>query len=364
VQLWEKNKAALEGSDVSTYNVSVIAGDGIGPEVMPEAIRCVDLVSSIYGFQVNWRHLDWGSDRYRTTGLMMPQDGLETLAEDDAILLGAVGVPDISDVTTLWGLLIPIRRRFQQYVNLRPAKTLDGVQGNTRHPFDLVIVRENTEGEYSEIGGRINPGLDDEVALQTATFSRKGISRVSRYAMELAQTRSHRITSATKSNGLIHSMPFWDEVVADVASEYPDVVVDKVLVDALAAKLVESPDRFDVIVASNLFGDILSDLTAALSGSIGVAPSANINPEHDHPSMFEPVHGSAPDIAGRGIANPVGQIWASAMMLDHLGEPEAAAKIVGAFEAVLRAGVSTPDIGGTATTREFTNQVAAALSEE
>ncbi len=346
---------------MSTYQVSVIAGDGIGPEVMPEAIRCVDLVADDLGFRVDWNHLDWGSDRYRRTGSMMPGDGLELLAEHDAILLGAVGVPDISDVTTLWGLLIPIRRRFQQYVNLRPAKTLDGVRGNTSRKFDLMIVRENTEGEYSEIGGRINPGLEDEVALQTATFSRKGISRVSRYAMELARAREHRVTSATKSNGLIHSMPFWDEVVAEVAAEYPDVVVEQLLVDALAAKLVEAPDRFDVIVASNLFGDILSDLTAALSGSIGVAPSANINPEHDHPSMFEPVHGSAPDIAGKGIANPVGQIWAASMMLDHLGEPVAAARIVGAFEAVLASGVSTPDLGGTSSTQDFTDHVISEL---
>ena len=349
---------------MSTYQVSVIAGDGIGPEVMPEAIRCVDVVAGDLGFQMTWHHLDWGSDRYRRTGSMMPEDGLDQLAECDAILLGAVGVPDISDVTTLWGLLIPIRRRFQQYVNLRPAKTLDGVRGNTSRSFDLMIVRENTEGEYSEIGGRINPGLEDEVALQTATFSRKGISRVSRYAMELARTRAHRVTSATKSNGLIHSMPFWDQVVAEVAAEYPDVIVDQLLVDALAAKLVESPDRFDVIVASNLFGDILSDLTAALSGSIGVAPSANINPEHDHPSMFEPVHGSAPDIAGKGIANPVGQIWAAAMMLDHLGEPLAAARIVQAFESVLRSGLSTPDLGGSASTRDFTDHVIAELEAQ
>ena len=349
---------------MSTYQVSVIAGDGIGPEVMPEAIRCVDVVAGDLGFQMTWHHLDWGSDRYRRTGSMMPEDGLDQLAECDAILLGAVGVPDISDVTTLWGLLIPIRRRFQQYVNLRPAKTLDGVRGNTSRSFDLMIVRENTEGEYSEIGGRINPGLEDEVALQTATFSRKGISRVSRYAMELARTRAHRVTSATKSNGLIHSMPFWDQVVAEVAAEYPDVIVDQLLVDALAAKLVESPDRFDVIVASNLFGDILSDLTAALSGSIGVAPSANINPEHDHPSMFEPVHGSAPDIAGKGIANPVGQIWAAAMMLDHLGEPLAAARIVQAFESVLRSGLSTPDLGGSASTRNFTDHVIAELEAQ
>ncbi|HEY4224346.1 MAG TPA: tartrate dehydrogenase [Pseudolysinimonas sp.] len=349
---------------MSEYAVSVIAGDGIGPEVMPEAIRCVDAVAPEFGFQVRWRRLDWGSDRYLRTGSMMPDDGLDLLAEDDAILLGAVGVPEISDVTTLWGLLIPIRRRFEQYVNLRPAKTLDGVRGNTARPFDLVIVRENTEGEYSEIGGRINRGLPDEMALQTATFSRKGVTRVARYAMELAGRREHRVTSATKSNGLIHSMPFWDEVVTEVAAHYPEVVVDQLLVDALAAKLVESPDRFDVIVASNLFGDILSDLTAALSGSIGVAPSANINPEREHPSMFEPVHGSAPDIAGQGVANPVGQIWAAAMMLDHLGEPAAAARIVDAFEAVLRAGISTPDLGGSASTREFTDHVLSALGTE
>ncbi|MCS5732518.1 tartrate dehydrogenase [Herbiconiux daphne] len=335
--------------------IAVIAGDGIGLEVVPAAIRCIDAVREVHGVELEWRELDWGSDYYRANGRMMPADGLDLLARHDAIFLGAVGDPSIPDTETLWGLLIPIRRRFEQYVNLRPARSLPGIPSVLRRddPIDLMIVRENSEGEYSEIGGRYGRGLPSEAAMQETVFTRTGIARVARFAADLASTRSGRVTSATKSNGIIHTMPFWDEVVEQTLEGYPAVQLRSILVDALAAALVLRPWTFDVLVASNLLGDILSDLASAVTGSIGVAPSANLNPERKHPSMFEPVHGSAPDIAGKGIANPIGQIWSGAMMLEHLGHPRAAAHLVTAFEASLASGVMTGDLGGTATTEEF-----------
>ncbi|MET9022968.1 tartrate dehydrogenase [Actinopolymorpha sp. NPDC004070] len=348
-----------------THDVAVVAGDGIGREVVPAAIRCLDLAAARHGFGLAWTEYDWGSDHYRRYGAMMPPDGLDRLHAHDAIFLGAVGAPDIPDTETLWGLLIPIRRRFGQYVNLRPVRTLPGVPSPVRgaDTMDLVIVRENVEGEYSEVGGRIYRGEPAEAAIQEAVFTRAGITRVAAFAAELAAGRRGLVTSVTKSNGIVHTMPFWDEVVEQTLAGRPGVRLEKILVDAMAAKLVLAPTAFDVIVASNLFGDILSDLAGAIAGSIGVAPSANLNPERDHPSMFEPVHGSAPDIAGKGVANPVGQLWAGAMMLDHLGEPAAAAEVIGAFEAVLAAGVRTPDLGGTAGTTEFTDAVARHLGE-
>jgi tartrate dehydrogenase/decarboxylase / D-malate dehydrogenase len=341
-----------------TYRVDVIAGDGIGQEVMPAAIRCVDAIAERSDFSITWRDREWGSDHYRSTGRMMPVDGIDQLSDGDAILLGAVGAPDIPDDVTLWGLLIPIRREFLQYVNLRPVRILPGVTSPLRDAegLDMMIVRENVEGEYSEVGGRLYRGRPDEMAVQEAVFTRRGVQRVAEYAVALAKSRRGALTSATKSNGIIHTMPFWDEVVADVA-EAGGLTVDKMLVDALAARIVLKPRSLDVIVASNLFGDILSDLAAAAAGSIGVAPSGNINPEKDHPSMFEPVHGSAPDIAGQGVANPVGQMWAAAMMLEHLGEAEAARQLIDAFEAALAAGVRTKDLGGTAGTEAFTEAV-------
>ncbi|MFG1710030.1 tartrate dehydrogenase [Nonomuraea sp. M3C6] len=350
---------------MTRHRVAVIAGDGIGQEVVPAALGCLDLVAARHGVHLDWHHLDWGSDHYREHGRMMPVDGLDILAEHDAIFLGAVGVPDIPDVETLWGLLIPIRRRFEQYVNLRPVRTLPGVRSPLADagPIDLVVVRENNEGEYSEIGGRMYHGLPEEAAVQEAVFTRRGVTRVARYAAELAAGRSGRLTSATKSNGIVHTMPFWDEVVREVLAEFPDVELRSELIDALAASLVLRPARYDVIVASNLFGDILSDLAGAVTGSIGVAPSANLNPERRHPSMFEPVHGSAPDIAGQGVANPVGQLWSGAMMLDHLGHPKAAAELTAAFEAALASGVRTRDLGGTASTAEFTESVRKNIEE-
>jgi tartrate dehydrogenase/decarboxylase / D-malate dehydrogenase len=341
------------------YRIDVIAGDGIGQEVVPAAIRCVDAVAKAEGFQVEWRHRDWGSERYLRDGRMMPSNGIEQLRDGDGILLGAVGMPGIPDHVTLWGLLIPIRREFLQYVNFRPVRILPGVSSPLRDAtgIDVVVVRENVEGEYSEVGGRVYRGRAEEMATQQAIFTRKGVERIARFACEAARSRSGALISATKSNGIIHTLPFWDEIVSEVAAEFEEVRLESVLVDALAARAVLNPRSLDVIVASNLFGDILSDLLAGVAGSIGVAPSANLNPSGEFPSMFEPVHGSAPDIAGRGIANPVGQIWASAMMLEHIGQPQAAASLVTAFEAVLAAGVRTPDLGGSASTTEFTDAV-------
>jgi tartrate dehydrogenase/decarboxylase/D-malate dehydrogenase len=342
-----------------SYQIDVIAGDGIGQEVMPAAVRCVDAIAEDADFRIAWRDREWGSDHYRAHGRMMPTDGIEQLADSDAILLGAVGAPDIADDVTLWGLLIPIRREFLQYVNLRPVRVLPGVTSPLRNAddVDMLIVRENVEGEYSEVGGRLYRGRPEEMAVQEAVFTRTGVARVATYAVAQAQARRGLLTSATKSNGIIHTMPFWDEVVAEVAGSAGGVTLDKMLVDALAARVVLKPQSLDVIVASNLFGDIISDLAAAVAGSIGVAPSGNINPPRDHPSMFEPVHGSAPDIAGQGIANPVGQMWAAAMMLEHIGEAAAAATLTAGFEAALASGVRTRDLGGTAGTDQFTDAV-------
>ena len=295
--------------------------------------------------------------------------GVDELQDVDAVFLGAVGFPGVADHVSLWGLLIPIRRTFEQYINLRPVRLLRGLRTPLadRGPADIdfVVVRENTEGEYSEVGGRIHRGTADELVIQQGIFTRRGVDRVMRYAFELARTRpAPHVTSATKSNGIIHSMPFWDERFAAIAAEYPDVRTDQYHIDILAAHLIQHPDWFDVIVASNLFGDILSDIGPALAGSIGLAPGANINPERTHPSMFEPVHGSAPDIAGQGIANPIGQIWTGAMMLEHLGQPVAAACVVGAIEAYVDDGtILTRDLGGTATTEDVAQAIAARVEE-
>lgn len=337
---------------MNTHTISVLAGDGIGLEVMPVAIDVLDAATRDHGIRLDWRIQPWGSDYFRTHGRMMPTDAIETMADTDAIFLGAVGHPDVSDVETLWGMLIPIRREFDQYVNLRPVRSFSGVRSSLAGSpeIDMVIVRENVEGEYSAVGGRSYQGTPYEAAHQQSIFTRHGIERIARYAVSVAQQRSGRLVSATKSNGIIHTMPFWDEVVAEVVAEAGGVELESVLIDALAARAVRSPQSLDVIVASNLFGDILSDLIAGAVGSIGIAPSANLNPERVHPSMFEPVHGSAPDIAGRGIANPIGQIWAGAMMLRHLGHEERADAIEAAFIAVVERGDVTADLGGTLST--------------
>ncbi|MGM7698613.1 tartrate dehydrogenase [Microbacterium sp. A84] len=346
--------------------IAVIAGDGIGKEVIPAAITVIDAALAPEGVQLEWNDLDWGSDRYRQTGSMMPEDGLETLGNHDAIFLGAVGAEDIDDTVTLWGLLIPIRRAFEQYVNLRPVRSFEGVRNRLRdgEQVDMLIVRENNEGEYSEIGGRLFRGTDRELAVQESVFTRQGVKRITQFAAELAQARSKVLVSATKSNGIIHTMPFWDEVVTDtVTANYPDVSIDSVLIDALAARMVLDPAGIDVLVASNLFGDILSDLAAAVTGSIGIAPSANLNPERIHPSLFEPVHGSAPDIAGKGVANPIGAIWAGAMMLDHLGFSAAGERILRAITDTVSSGVTTRDLGGTASTAQFTSAMTNAVKD-
>jgi tartrate dehydrogenase/decarboxylase/D-malate dehydrogenase len=346
--------------DTRYYTIDVIAGDGIGREVVPAAIRCVNALASRCGFKITWRERDWGSDHYRQHGRMMPVDGIEALASGDAILLGAVGSPDIPDDRTLWGLLIPIRKEFDQYVNLRPIRMLPGVSSPLKSPeIDLVIVRENSEGEYSEIGGRALRGRAGEFAVQESVFTRAGVERVTRYAIEVANSRSQRLISATKSNGIVHTMTFWDEVALECAAGDPGMAYESVLVDALAARIVLNPRSVDVVVASNLFGDILSDLAAAVAGSIGLAPSANLNPPRKHPSMFEPVHGSAPDIAGRGIANPIGQVWAASMMLKHLGENRASELLVEAFEGALADGFRTVDLGGTSSTEDVSRAIIA-----
>ena len=347
------------------YEIAVIPGDGIGKEVMREALRVLDAVASTYGFTLRLRHFDWSCETYRQTGRMMPEDGIAQLRDHDAILLGAVGFPGVPDHISLWGLLIPIRREFDQYVNLRPVRLLPGITPPVRHEkIDFWVVRENTEGEYSQVGGRFKAGTDDEIVIQEAIFSRKGTDRILRYAFELARRlgRPH-VTSATKSNGIFISMPFWDERVAAMAQAYPDVRVDQYHIDILAARFVMTPERFDVVVGSNLFGDILSDLGPGVTGTIAVAPSANLNPERVYPSMFEPVHGSAPDIAGQGIANPIGQIWAAAMMLEHLGEAEAAAGVMAAINATLTARDAplTPDLGGKGNTTALGGCIAEAV---
>jgi len=352
---------------LSKYRIAVIPGDGIGKEVVPEGIRVLDAAGRKFGLSFDWSHFDWNCETYATTGRLMPPDGIEQLRPHDAIFLGAVGWPTVPDHVSLWDLLIPIRREFDQYVNLRPVRLLKGVKsplaGRTAADIDFYVIRENCEGEYSEIGGRLYRGTDAEMVMQETVFTRRGVDRILRYAFELAKTRKRgKVTSATKSNGIIHTMPYWDERFRAVAADYPGIATDQFHIDILCAHFVQHPDWFDVVVGSNLFGDILSDLGPAVAGSIGIAPSSNINPERVHPSMFEPVHGSAPDIAGQGIANPIGQIWSGAMMLHHLGHADAALAIEQAIEAVLTGGGPlTRDMGGNGTTVELGKAIAEAL---
>jgi tartrate dehydrogenase/decarboxylase/D-malate dehydrogenase len=349
-----------------SYRIAVIPGDGIGKETVPEGLRVLDAAARRFGFSLVLDEYDWSCEVYKKTGAMMPADGMERLAASDSILLGAVGWPEVPDHVSLWGLLIPIRREFDQYVNLRPCKLMPGVRtplaGRGEADIDFVVVRENTEGEYSSVGGRMFEGTDREFVSQQSVFSRKGVDRILKFAFELAQTRPKRhLTSATKSNGITFTMPYWDERFAAMGKSYPGIRTDQFHIDILCAHFVQHPDWFDVVVGSNLFGDILSDLGPAVAGSIGIAAAANINPEREFPSMFEPVHGSAPDIAGKGICNPIGQVWSAAMMLDHLGEADAARAIVGAIEALLReSGPRTRDMGGQASTVD----VGRALAEQ
>ena len=348
------------------HRIAVIPGDGIGNEVMPEGIRVLEAAAKRYGLSFEWETLPWSCEFYAKTGRMMPEDGLDRIRGHDAIFLGAVGYPGVPDHVSLWGLLIPIRRGFQQYVNLRPVRLLDGIPSPLRDrkpgDIDFWVVRENNEGEYSAVGGRMYEGTEHEFVVQQATFTRRGVDRILKYAFELARARPKKhLTSATKSNGISITMPYWDERVKAMSAQYPDVRVDQFHIDILCAHFVQRPEKFDVVVGSNLFGDILSDLGPAATGTIAIAPSANLNPERQFPSMFEPVHGSAPDIAGQGIANPIGQIWSGAMMLEHLGHKDAGAAVLRAIETVVREGPRTRDMGGKASTVELGKAVAEAV---
>ncbi len=350
-----------------TARIAVIPGDGVGKEVIPAGIRVLERAVAGGPLALEFVEFPWGCEFYRRTGRMMDPDALDRLQAFDAIYLGAVGDPGVPDHVSVWGLILPIRQRFDQYVNLRPMRLLPGVScplaGRGPVDVDMVCVRENSEGEYAGVGGRVHAGTPHEVAEQTSIFTRRGVERIARFGFELAARRPRRrLASATKSNAMQHTCVLWDEVVADVARDYAGVEWRPYHVDALAARMVTDPGSLDVILASNLFGDILTDLGAAVSGSLGVAPGANLNPERRHPSMFEPVHGSAPDIAGRGIANPIGAIWAGALMLDHLGAADAHDRILRAIEQVLAGdGPRTPDLGGRARTVEVAEAIAAAM---
>jgi len=351
---------------MSSLRIAVIGGDGIGPEVIRQAIRVADRALRLESTTVDWNDLPWNSAYYRATGRIMPVDGWDVLKDHDSILFGALGHPDVPETVTLQGLLLPLRRNFDQYVNLRPAYLFDGVQSPLRDKapgsIDMLIYRENTEGEYAPVGGRLYPGTPHETAIQTGVFTRRGCERIMQAAFQAAKTRRKKLTSITKSNAQGHSMGLWDDVYRDVAREHPDVQSHSLLVDAAAMDFVRKPETFDVVVASNLFGDILTDLSAIITGSVGLAASGNINPEGAFPSMFEPVHGSAPDIAGKGIANPLAAILSAGMMFDHLKLTKAAVAIRQAVAKVLKAGKpKTPDLGGSATTTEIGDAVLAAV---
>lgn len=350
------------------YAIAVIPGDGIGPEVIAAGLEVLQtLAQTMRSFQFKVETFPWGSDFYKKYGVMMSQDGLELLRPFDAIYFGAVGAPDVPDHITLWGLRLAICQGFDQYVNLRPTRILKGLASPLRDckPGDLdwAIVRENTEGEYSGHGGRAHRGFAEEVATETSIFTRSGVTRIMRFAFELAQKRPRKLlTVVTKSNAQRHGMVLWDEIAAEVAKDFPDVAWDKMLVDAMTARMIGKPSTLDTIVATNLHADILSDLAAALAGSLGIAPTANLDPQRRFPSMFEPIHGSAFDITGKGIANPIGAFWTAALMLEHLGEKDAALRLMRAVEQVTTAGVHTLDLGGKATTREVTSAVCEHLS--
>ncbi|MBL8399247.1 MAG: tartrate dehydrogenase [Candidatus Accumulibacter sp.] len=354
---------------MNPMRIAVIPGDGIGKEVVPEGLRVLQAVATRFDLAFQWDEFDWSCDYFLAHGRMMPEEWQAMIGRHDAIFFGAVGWPEkVPDHLSLWGLLLKFRRDFDQYVNLRPVRLMPGVPtplvGRQVGDIDFYVVRENTEGEYSNVGGRLFAGSEREIVCQESIFTRRGVDRIMKFAFELARRRPKKhLTSATKSNGLSISMPYWDERFTAMASRYPEVRADKYHVDILAAHFVAHPDWFDVVVASNLFGDILSDLGPACTGTIGIAPSANLNPEREFPSLFEPVHGSAPDIYGRGIANPVGQIWCAAMMLDHLGCQAAAAAVMRAIETVLAEGPRTPDMGGKATTSEVGRAIASVVEQ-
>ena len=347
---------------MKTHRIAAIPGDGIGNEVIPAGIEVLEKLQD--GFRLEFEHFDWNSKRFQQTGRYIPDGGLERLKAFDAIFFGAVGAPDVPDHLSLWGLRLPICQGFDQYANVRPARVLPGIKSplDKGGAIDWVIVRENTEGEYSGAGGRVHTGLENEVAMEISTFTRSGVERVHRFAFELARKRPRKhLTLVTKSNAQRHGMVLWDEIFARVAHEFPDVKTDRILVDAMTTRMVLNPSTIDTVVASNLHADILSDLAAALSGSLGIAPTANLNPERRFPSMFEPIHGSAFDITGKGVANPIATFWTAAMMLEHLGEMRGSARLMKAVEAVTAKKVFTPDLGGSARTRDVTAAVIAAL---
>ena len=347
---------------MKTYRIAAIPGDGIGNEVIPAGIEVLEKLQD--GFRLEFEHFDWSSKRFQQTGRYIPDGGLERLKAFDAIFFGAVGAPDVPDHLSLWGLRLPICQGFDQYANVRPARVLPGIRSplDRGAQIDWVIVRENTEGEYSGAGGRVHTGLDNEVAMEISTFTRSGVERVHRFAFELARKRPRKhLTLVTKSNAQRHGMVLWDEIFFAVAKDFPDVKTDRILVDAMTTRMVLNPAAIDTVVASNLHADILSDLAAALTGSLGIAPTANLNPERRFPSMFEPIHGSAFDITGKGVANPIATFWTAAMMLEHLGETRGSARLMKAVEAVTAKKVFTPDLGGSARTREVTAAVIGAL---
>jgi tartrate dehydrogenase/decarboxylase/D-malate dehydrogenase len=346
---------------MKSYRIAVIPGDGIGNEVIPAGMEVLNKLAS--GFELQFKTFDWSSDRYKRTGAYIPEDGLDELKKFDAIFFGAVGAPDVPDHISLWGLRLPICQGFDQYANVRPSRVLPGITSplDKGKDIDWVIVRENTEGEYSGSGGRVHKGLPEELATETSVFTRKGIERVHRFAFDLARKRKKHLTLVTKSNAQRHGMVLWDEVCDEVQESYPDIQTERVLVDAMTTRMVLKPASIDTVVASNLHADILSDLAAALSGSLGIAPTANLNPERTFPSMFEPIHGSAFDITGKGVANPIATFWTASMMLEHLGETKAAARLMKAIETVTAKKVFTPDLGGTARTADVTRAVLAAL---
>lgn len=351
---------------MKTYRIAAIPGDGIGKEVVPEGIRVMEAAGKKFGIGFKWDHFPWSCEYYKEHGHMMPENGLAQIKSHDAIFLGAVGYPGVPDHVSLWGLLIPIRREFDQYASVRPVKLMPGIKsplaGRNIGDIDFIVVRENTEGEYSSVGGKSFAGTEREVVFQQAVFTRHGTDRIMKYAFEIAKSRPKKhLTSATKSNGISISMPYWDERFKAMSEQYPGIKTDQYHIDILTAHFVQNPDRFDVVVGSNLFGDILSDLGPACTGTIGIAPSANLNPEKKFPSMFEPVHGSAPDIFGRNIANPIGQIWSGAMMLKHLGHEDAHDAVLRAIEKVLEAGPRTPEIGGQASTQDVGKAIAEAV---
>ncbi len=355
---------------MKTYKIAAIPADGIGPEVIAAGVQALEaLAKRDGGIEFSFTHFDWGSERFKRTGALMPEDGTEILKAFDAIFFGAVGAPDVPDHVTLWGLRLPICQGFDQYANVRPTRILPGIQAPLADvgPGDLdwVIVRENSEGEYAGMGGRAHRGLPEEVGTEVAIFTRVGVTRIMRYAFKLAQSRPRKLlTVVTKSNAQRHGMVMWDEIAAEVSSEFPDVTWDKMLVDAMTVRMVKQPQSLDTIVATNLHADILSDLAGALAGSLGVAPTANIDPERRYPSMFEPIHGSAFDITGKGIANPVATFWTAAQMLEHLDEGDAAKRLMRAVEKVCSKGIMTPDVGGNANTQAVTDAVCTAIRGE